>query len=219
MVPDAPFPTPEQLDALKAAQARMARFDRFAPAWATFTAAIIPLGLALPIAVWASAYIHSSLIIAVAVGTFMGLQSLGKTWLVRRRFTLANAINIDLLCADNPLDPIHFKEIELISHGKADAIELLAAWVAQNNGQLQMRHLWELRRRFADPPFTTGEVEYIDAIHPNGNALDYYFDPEDKTLPQTLNEVLEGALMSELHAQTLHAIAPPTAKHASARRL
>lgn len=99
--------------------------------------------------------------------------------------------------AERALSNLQWLEVELLLERFPHDIPRVASWVAQYQGGLRLRHLWELRRTHVAGSFYLDVVETQGAHTPGGKDLDARYHKRKRPVPQVGSaDILKGKLVA-----------------------
>lgn len=126
----------------------------------------------------------------------------------------------ELHIADDEVSGDIWFEIECLLTEYPESLGVIAPWMADLDGKLHYRHLWELRRRYTYMHFRDGVVETSWASNEWGVTIDdLVISGHPIKMPKGPKDVLEGKLMSRVEALRLGRDTPRASAGEPVRRL
>lgn len=182
MFEDAPSPSPKLLARAGLSAARLRRrmwiFKKVFP----FVCVIFPVLMAVLAWRW-GASLGSGLSMRIFLSVAATSASLLTCYLLYPPGEWAQ-MGEYLQYAENPLSNQEWLEVEELLQRHPEEIEGVSDWVAQYDGVLRVKHIWELRRRYLD------DYALLDVLE----VCDVNEKPEENKIGA--RDILEGRLMA-----------------------
>ena len=197
---DAPRPTPDQVEASLHADKKRRVSLFFEIMLSLFAIIVVPIFLG--VAAWVflqGEHVGLSGPLALFFGTWVWMFSFLGALLLASETKGKIVTPEDLYmfhCADKPLSPHQWYEVESILSTHPGSTEKVAFWVDLHEGTLLQRHLWALRREHVASHFILDVVETCGAQDVNGYDVHTMVYEDDIVLPHGPGDILSGRLVA-----------------------